>query len=346
MKKQASPITSGILNVLNGVSIGVIVTLMPAALLNELIGYLKPSFPQIAFIGTIVNFVMILLPVISGLCVAHYFKMKPLESATLALVASVGAGNWMVNPTGGFMVKGTGDVINIMVTIGFGVIVINLLGDRLGSYNVLLLPVLSLIIAGGLGMLTLTPVRMITKYIGDLALLATDLQPILMGIILGILFAVLILSPISSVGVATAISLTGIASGSANLGITAAAFALAIYGSKVNSLGTCIAHFLGTPKIQMANMLKKPKLFIPVAINAGIAGGIGAFLEIKGTPLSAGFGSAGLVGPINALKGGASIITIIIAFLVVPVLLGLISKYLFMQTNSYMESKDFYLDYQ
>ncbi len=113
-------------------------------------------------------------------------------------------------------------------------------------------------------------------------------------------FAVLIVSPISSVGIATAISLSGIASGSANLGIVAGSFTLAIMGASVNSLGTTLAHFIGTPKIQMANMLEKPKLFIPVMVNAAIAGAIGAIFNIKGTPMSAGFGFSGLIGPLAA----------------------------------------------
>ncbi|MBW1606272.1 PTS transporter subunit IIC [Lactobacillus sp. Sy-1] len=345
MNKNANAIKTGILNILNGVSIGVIVTLMPAALLNEVLNYGQRFFPGLAVINSLVSFAMVLLPVVSGLCVAMYFKMKPLESSALALVAAMGSGNWLVNPEGGFMVKGTGDVINIMVTIAIGVLVIKVLSPRLGNYNVLLLPTLAIIIAGGIGLLTLPPVRMISKLIGDVAISATELQPILMGIALGIIFALLILSPISSVGVATAISLNGIASGSANLGITAAAFALAIYGSQVNSIGTSVAHFIGTPKIQMANVLKKPKVLIPLAINAGITGGIGAFFQIKGTPLSAGFGSAGLVGPINALKGGADVIILVITFLIIPVALGYISKYFFMNKSSYMQAQDFYLNY-
>lgn len=72
--------------------------------------------------------------------------------------------------------------------------------------------------------------------------------------------------------------------------------------SKVNGLGTTIAHFIGTPKIQMANMLKNPRLFLPVIASAGIAGLVGAIFKISGTANSAGFGSAGLIGPMAAYQ--------------------------------------------
>lgn len=124
-----------------------------------------------------------------------------------------------------------------------------------------------------------------------------------MGVLMGMAFALLIVSPISTVGIATAISLSGIASGAANLGIVAAGFALAIYGWYANSVGTSIAHFLGSPKMQMANLLAKPKLFLPVCLIAGILSSLGALFQVNGTPMSAGFGFSGLVGPLATLEG-------------------------------------------
>lgn len=145
-------------------------------------------------------------------------------------------------------------------------------------------------------MRSLTP--MITGMIGSVVSVLIDFQPLVMGMFMGAIFAVLIVSQVSSVGIAMAIEIEGIALGSANLGITAGAFTLAIMSSKVNGFGTTIAHFLGTPKIQMANILRNPKLFVPVVVSVGIAGLVGAIFNITGTANSAGFGSAGLIGPL------------------------------------------------
>lgn len=73
-----------------------------------------------------------------------------------------------------------------------------------------------------------------------------------------------------------------------------ASFTLALMGASVNPIGGTLAHFVGSPKIQMANMLVKPKLFIPTSIGA-----VATMLNIKGTPFSAGFGFSGLVGPLT-----------------------------------------------
>ena len=114
--------------------------------------------------------------------------------------------------------------------------------------------------------------------------------------------------------------------------------------SKVNGFGTTIAHFVGTPKIQMANMLKKPKLFLPVITSAGIAGLVGAIFEISGTANSAGFGSAGLIGPMAAYQemtgGPLAIAFILVLFAGMPILLGFVMRYIFIQKLELVSETD------
>lgn len=167
---------------------------------------------------------------------------------------------------------------------------------------------------------------------------------------MGIIFAILIVTPISTVGIATAIMLNGIGAGSANLGIVGASFALAAYGWKANPLGTSLAHFLGSPKMQMANILSKPKLFLPMALNAGILGGIGAALQIQGTPASAGFGFSGLVGPLAALDAMkavtvGNVLELTVIFFILPIGLAYLSNLLFTKTLHYQVSEDYALHY-
>ena len=101
---------------------------------------------------------------------------------------------------------------------------------------------------------------------------------------------------------------------------------------KENSWGLFIAHFMGSPKIQMASMLSKPKLFIPVIIASAVAGGISSVLSMSGTPFSAGFGMSGFIGPITALNesAGSGIgLRVILTFFIVPIAMALIMKYIF-----------------
>lgn len=345
-----SKIKAHTLNILNGMAIGIIVALVPGAILNAIIKPLLPHAPFLSFVLVLTSLSAMILPAISAVCVGMLAKFTPIQTASLALAATIGAGNaHVVNGT--ITANGSGNVLNIGITIAIAYILIILLGKKLKDLTILLLPTLTMLIGGGIGMLTLKPVNQFTMAIGLGIERITGLQPALMGILIGICFAILIVSPISSVGIATAIGINGIAAGSANLGIVAVSFAIAIAGAKSNSFGTTISHFIGTPKIQMANILAKPKLLIPSIINAGILGGLGAIFNIKGTPVSAGFGLSGLVGPLADLDAHPHatifhLIMVVILFIVLPITLGFISRYVFTDKLHFQKSDDLKLDYK
>ena len=337
------------LDTLNGLSTGIVVALIPGALVSQLIKVLLPMFPQLGFILTFTTFASSLLPAISAVCVGMTGKLTPIQISSIALAATAAAGNFTIQ-NGKVVVIGNGDVINVAVTIMVAYALVLFLGKKLKAYTILLVPLIVLVVAGGIGSLTRIPISAFTRIIGLGIEHLTSLQPILMGTLMGIVFAILVVSPISSVGIATAISIHGIAAGSANLGITAAAFALAIFGWKVNSFGTSIAHFLGSPKMQMANLLTQPKLLIPLAVNAGIMGALGAIFGIVGNPMSAGFGFSGLIGPVAAMAGRqanfANIALITILFFILPIALGIITNYLLSVKTHFFTGKDFELDFE
>ena len=343
MNKKIS-LKTGTMNILNGISMGVVVALIPSALVGQLMKALMGVMPHVASqVISITSFAASLLPAMAGFCVGYLFKMNMIQMSSIAAAATIGSG--VVKKAGTtYVLAGTGDVINVAVTITFAVII----ASKLKNYTVLLMPVLVLVLGGGLGLMTLPYVKLVTGFVGAMIKTFTILQPVLMGTLMGISFAVLIVSPISSVGIATAIGISGIASGSANLGITAGAFTLAIMGSSVNSLGTILAHFIGTPKIRMGNMLERPKLFIPVIISSGIMGALGAIFKIQGTPMSARFGFAGLIGPMTAYEqmdpGVGSMILLTTLFVVLPIILGLAMKYIFVGESKFVKANDLLIE--
>ena len=141
------------------------------------------------------------------------------------------------------MLNGSGDVINIALTIFIAATLVKYLTPKLGNYTAFFLPLSVAVFAGRLGQFALPYTKMITGMIGSVVSILTDFQPLVMGMFMGAIFAALIVSPISSVGIAMAIGIEGIASGSANLGITAGVFTLAIMSSKVNGSGQRLRTF-------------------------------------------------------------------------------------------------------
>lgn len=328
-----------LLNILNGVSSGVVIALVPGALINELMKGMSSFWPGVQDILTMTTLMQNLLAVFAGLCVSYLLKFNLIQSGSVAAAAMIASGAFEMK-NGHIILNGSGDVINIALTIFIAATLVKYLTPKLGSYTVLFLPLSVAVFAGGLGQFALPYTKMITGMIGSVVSVLTDFQPLVMGMFMGAIFAALIVSPISSVGIAMAIGIEGIASGSANLGITAGAFTLAIMSSKVNGFGTTIAHFLGTPKIQMANILRNPKLFVPVVVSAVV----GAIFNITGTANSAGFGSAGLIGPLaayqNMASGPITIVFLVAIFVGMPLLLGYLMRYIFIQKLAFVKEED------
>lgn len=317
---------TAILKVLNGISIAVVVCLVPQALFGELFTALLPVFPAGQRVIMLVGLAASLLPVMIGVLVAHEFGLTPIQTACVGIATVLGAGNALPEEGGGFHLQGTGLVINSGLTAALGVGLVFLIGKRLGSYTILALSSVVLFGAGGVGAFVTYPaVRVFTTWLGQLVNGATGLQPILMGVVLALLFAVLIISPVSTVGIATAIYMDGVASGTANLGVVAAGFGLLVSGWRVNGPATSLLHIIGSPKVQMANMLMRPLSFTPMLCSAALLGGIGGALGIAGTPISAGFGFSGLAGPLAALNDASrgwsagNVALVLGVFVVLPV---------------------------
>lgn len=332
--------------VLNGISIAVVVALVPQALLGELLKALLPVFPAGAEIITLVSLATSTLPLLIGVLVAMQFKLTPIQTASVGIAAICGSGVAKVDPSGGFHLQGTGLVINTGLTAAIAVGLIYLIGERLRNYTILLLSTLVTLIAGGIGWVITYPlVQLFTVWLGNLINHTTTLQPVVMGMVLAILFAALIVSPISTVGLATAIMMSGVASGTANLGVVAAGFGLMVAGWRVNGLGTALLHVLGSPKVQMANAFKKPAMMVPIICNAACLGAIGGLLGISGTPISAGFGISGLVGPLAAVNAGGSIALVAGVFVLLPLALALLFTWIFQKLVPLTSAADYALEF-
>ncbi|MTT31790.1 regulator [Terrilactibacillus sp. BCM23-1] len=336
---------------LNGMSIGIVVALIPNALLGEILKLLIPHFPALQHLLDITIIIMSLLPVLIGVMVGMTFKLTSIQTACVGIATMVGGGSIQKTAEGLFALNGIGIVINTGFTAALTVLFVKLFGDRLKAYSILLLPALSILVPGMIGYITLPYVKTSTGLIGIGIAHITTLQPVVMGMIISIVFCLLILSPLSTVGVATVISLSGIGSGAANLGIVAAGVGLAIASYKANSLGTALAHLLGSPKIQMRNFFMKPKIAIPMFITAAVLGGLAGLLNVQGTPYSAGFGLSGLVGPLNYMNlthdgwTTKNISIMISIFFIIPILLNLTLIYVFSRKLKMIKSEDYKLNF-
>ena len=322
-----------IVDVLNGTSLGIVITLIPSALVSQLL-LLFPNSVIAANINFMTTLIQSTLPLVAGFAVGHLLKLSTIDAGAIALATFVSSGVVTKTATG-MVISGTGVILNIVLITLVAAILVKLTTTVFGHLKMLLQPLIVVLLAGGLGLVTLAPLRQVQVLMGTAVAAATHLTPLLMGALLGMAFAFLVVSPLSSVGIAMAINLSGVGSGAANAGIVVASFTLAAMGASVNPIGGTLAHFIGSPKIQMANMLLKPKLFIPTTIGAGIMGILATVFDVKGTPFSAGFGFSGLIGPMTAYglsnQSAKAVVDIVFVFVVLPCVLAMTLKWLFIK---------------
>ncbi len=149
-------------------------------------------------------------------------------------------------------------------------------------------------------------------WVGGIIMWATELQPFFMGIIVSVLVGIALTLPISSAAICAALSLTGLAGGAAVAGCCAQMVGFAIMSFKENRWGGLVSQGLGTSMLQMGNIIRNPRIWIPPTLASAITGPIATCifqLKMDGAAISSGMGTCGLVGPIGVYTGWISDIT-------------------------------------
>lgn len=332
-----------------GMSLGIVVCLIPNALVGEILKLIIPYAPWLEPVLMASVIVMSLLPVIIGVMTGIQFKLTPIQTCSVGLAAFIGSGVTTIGEDGTLTIAGIGVVINIGITTALAVLFVQFLGTRLKDWTLLAMPALTIFIPGLIGTAILPYVRDASGLVGDGIMYLTSLQPILMGALIAMVFSMLILSPISTIGVATVILLSGIGAGAANLGVCASGIGMCIASYRANNFGTAIAH-IASAKIQMRNFFMKPKIALPMILTAAILGGLAGVFQIEGTPYSAGFGLAGFVGPLKYLDlVGWNIQSVSIAvtlFIGLPVILNLLFIKLFEHKFKMIKPEDYKVNYE
>ena len=112
--------------------------------------------------------------------------------------------------------------------------------------------------------------------------------------------------PISSAAICAALSLTGLAGGAAVAGCCAQMVGFAVLSFKENRWGGLVSQGLGTSMLQMGNILKNPRIWLPAILTSAVTGPLATCvfrLEMNGPAVSSGMGTCGLVGPIGVYSG-------------------------------------------
>ena len=172
--------------------------------------------------------------------------------------------------------------------------------------DILVTPAVTVLVGVGLSVLCAPAIGALASSVGSIIMWATELQPFLMGILVSVLVGIALTLPISSAAICAALGLTGLAGGAAVAGCCAQMIGFAVMSYKENGVGGLISQGLGTSMLQMPNILKNPKTWIPPILASAITGPVATcifHLERNGPAVSSGMGTCGLVGQIGVYTG-------------------------------------------
>lgn len=172
--------------------------------------------------------------------------------------------------------------------------------------DILVTPIVTILTGIGLAWVIAPPIGGAASAFGLLIMRATELQPFWMGMLVSVLVGVALTLPISSAAICSVLGLTGLAGGAAVAGCCAQMVGFAVMSFRENRWGGLVSQGLGTSMLQMGNIVKNPRIWIPPTLTSAITGPLATCLfrlEMNGAPINSGMGTCGLCGQLGVWTG-------------------------------------------
>ena len=229
-----------------------------------------------------------------AVAIGYALKADPMVLFSLAAVG------WSANAEGG--AGGPLAVLIIaIVAAEFGKAV-----SKETKIDILVTPAVTILVGVALAKLIAPPIGTAASAFGLLIDRAMQLQPFLMGIAVSVLVGIALTLPISSAAICAVLQMTGLAGGAAVAGCCANMVGFAVMSFKENRWGGLVSQGLGTSMLQMGNIVRNPKIWLPAIVTSAITGPISTCvfkMEMNGAPINSGMGTCGLCGPIGVWSG-------------------------------------------
>lgn len=239
-----------------------------------------------------------------GIAVAH-----ALEAPLLVLLSAGVVGLAGNNIASAFLIDGVeksltggpaGAFLAALVAVELGKLV-----SKETHVDILVTPTVTILSGVAVAMAVGPGIGWLMYWLGSFINTATELQPILMGIIISAVVGIILTLPISSAAICAMIGIGGLAGGAAAVGCCAQMIGFAFMSFRENRFSGLVAQGLGTSMLQMGNIVKNPRIWIPPILASMITGPLStAVFSLKCTGVNAGMGTCGLVGPLGIILDG------------------------------------------
>lgn len=252
-----------------------------------------------------------------AIAIAYGLQAPPLVMFSCALVGA--CGNELGGPVGAF--------IATILSVECGKII-----SKETKVDILVTPAVTILIGVLTALFTGPAVSTFMNSFGNLIMKSTEMQPILMGSLVSVLVGIALTLPISSAAICIMLNLSGLAGGAATVGCCCQMIGFAVMSYRENGIGGLFAQGLGTSMLQMPNIIKNWKIWIPPTLASAIIGPLSTTIfKLENIPIGAGMGTSGLVGQFGTVtameaagKGGVKmLISILLLHFILPTIITL-----------------------
>lgn len=223
-----------------------------------------------------------------GVGVAYALKAPPLVLCASVITGTAGA--VLGGPLGAFFAAAVGAETGKLV-------------HKTTALDIVLTPAVAVCSGMVVSQIVGVPVAALMQASGSLIEMAVDWQPVLMSVVVAVVMGMILTLPISSAAIAISLSLSGDAAGAATIGCCAQMVGFAVMGFGENRWAGVFAQGLGTSMLQMPNIVRNPKIWLPPTLAGALTAALAAvFFPMQNIPIAAGMGSSGLVGQIGTFE--------------------------------------------
>ena len=260
-----------------------------------------------------------------AVAIAYGLQAPPLVMFSCALVGA--CGNELGGPVGAF--------VTTIFACEFGKLV-----SKETKIDILVTPAVTILIG-----------VLIAEAVGP-AVSAFMTQPLLMGVIVAVLVGIALTLPISSAAICMMLGLSGLAGGAATVGCCCQMVGFAVMSYRENGVGGLFAQGLGTSMLQMSNIIKNWKIWIPPTLASAILGPLSTMVfKMENIAIGSGMGTCGLVGQFGTItamteSGNTSSmmwVGILLLHFILPAIVTLIISE-FMRAKNWIKPGDLKLD--
>ncbi len=287
------------IDALGAMALGLFGSLLIATIFNAL-----GLIPGMAFLATIGSYGAKAAGCAMAVAIAYALKAPPFVMYSAALVGMI------ANDLG----KAGGPLAVLLITIiavecGKAV-------SKETKIDILVTPFVTVFVGGGLSLLLAGHIGTLVSFIGDFIGWSMLQHPFVMGVIVSAVIGIALTLPISSAAICAALCLSGagsvgseglaLAGGAAVAGCCAQMVGFAVISFRDNKWGGLVSQGIGTSMLQMPNIIKNPRIWIPATLTSVITGPIATCvfsLRMYGAAINSGMGTCGMLGPIGIILG-------------------------------------------